>query len=358
MAIAVIRFSSLGDVVLVTALFQKLADTYPDCDVDFITDGVFAGLFSTDPRIRMVIPYDISKESARYLLGFLRRFRRERYDLVIDAHCNPRSLIVSSLARTEERRRVPKYGWQRRSMVRHRSVRTIPHMVQRYLAAVDGGGSADYRPRLYVNGGEGERIRREVKRTSGGKPVVGIAPGAAKRTKLWDTGKLKELVHILSGHHGLFLVFLGGRSDTPLIDAISKPLRHGYLSLAGKTDFRELAQYLAACDVVLSTDSGPMHVAVAVNTPVVALFGPTVCEFGFRPYDERSITLSVDLACRPCSLHGTDSCPQGHHRCMKDIEVKAVEEAIIRVLTGGKQKRRARERGHETKPGGTKRIAS
>jgi heptosyltransferase-2 len=183
-----------------------------------------------------------------------------------------------------------------------------------------------------VDKDEEDKIRKEIKHRAGGKSVVGIAPGAAKRTKVWDVEKTQQLANLLSGQHGMFLVFFGDATDIRLVDAICKPLKDGYMNLAGKTDFRELALYLKACDVVLSTDSGPMHVAVAVDTPVVALFGPTVREFGFRPYDEQSVTISVDLACRPCSLHGTETCPLSHHQCMKEIEVATVKEAIVNLL--------------------------
>jgi heptosyltransferase-2 len=332
MDIAVIRFSSLGDVVLSTAILQKLSEENRDCAIDFITDSAFTGLFSSDSRIRSLIPYDIPKETVRYMRDFLMRLRERRYDLVIDAQCNPRSLVVSSLARAGERRRVQKYGCQRRLMVKRHRVWEIPHAVKRYLAAVDGVGTGSYRPSLCVDGGDEEKVRREIEQRSGDRGVVGIAPGAGKRTKIWDVEKMQRLVLSLTATHGLFPIFLGGREGVQLIDAICKVLKGGYLNLAGKTGFRELALYVKACDILLCTDSGPMHVAVAVDTPVIALFGPTVPEFGFSPYDERSITISVDIPCRPCSLHGTDACPRGHHRCMREIEVGVVEEAILKLL--------------------------
>jgi heptosyltransferase-2 len=334
MNIAIIRFSSLGDVVLATAILQKLKETYPDCTIDFITDRRFTGMLCTDPRIRSVIPYDISQESFGYMMDFLTRLRRERYDLVIDAHGNPRSVIVSTFASAGSRRRVQKYAWQRRLMVNRHRAWEIPHVVQRYVAAIDSVKSGSYRPQIFVAKDEEDRIRKEIKEKARGKRVVGIAPGAAKGTKIWDIEKTQQLAHSLSGQHGLFLAFFGDETDMQLVGAICRPLAEGYLNLAGKTDFRKLAVYLKACDVVLSTDSGPMHVAVAVNTPVVALFGPTVREFGFSPYDEKSVTISVKAPCRPCSLHGSESCPLGHHQCMKEIEVATVEEAILKLLHG------------------------
>lgn len=338
MNIAVIRFSALGDVVLSTAVLQKLAEVYPGCRIDLVTAREFIDLFSSDPRIRSVIPYDISSETAGYLINFLRLLRQQQYDLVIDAQFNPRSVIVSSLARARRRRRVQKYRWQRRSMVKHHRVWDIPHVVERYMAAVDGSAGGRHAPSLYVDDGQGERIRREIERASEGRSVIGIAPGAARQTKIWDLEKLRRLALSLSGAHGLFPVFLGDAREAELVDAICEPLKDGYLNLAGKTNFRELGQYLSTCNVVLSADSAAMHVANAVGTPAVALFGPTVPEFGFRPFDERSVTISVDLPCRPCSLHGTATCPLKHHRCMKEIEVSRVEEAIIGLVgTKGQQ---------------------
>src|SRR3989304_6567858 len=100
------------------------------------------------------------------------------------------------------------------------------------------------------------------------------------------------------------------------------------INLAGKTTLRELASLMERCDLVVTNDSGPLHMAGALGKPVVALFGPTVEEFGFTPLNNQSLVLSKDLPCRPCSLHGSNRCPLGHHHCMNTIQPDEVFEAV------------------------------
>ena len=109
-------------------------------------------------------------------------------------------------------------------------------------------------------------------------------------------------------------------------------------NLVGKTSLTEAAAILARCSVVLTNDSGPMHVSVAVGTPTVALFGSTTKELGFFPYGIGHTVIEKELPCRPCGLHGRKKCPQGHFRCMKDITADEVYEAVARQLQKARPK--------------------
>src|SRR5262249_39514679 len=109
----------------------------------------------------------------------------------------------------------------------------------------------------------------------------------------------------------------------------------GVAVLAGTTDVRDLVALLARARALVVNDSGPGHVASAVGTPVVSIFGPTVPAFGYTPFGGRNVIVEHDgLTCRPCDKHGPQVCPLGHHRCMKEIPPVRVIEGLARVLVG------------------------
>ncbi|TET77271.1 MAG: lipopolysaccharide heptosyltransferase II [Candidatus Cloacimonadota bacterium] len=343
MKILVIRFSSLGDVVLVTPLFQKIKHHYPSSHVTFLTDRKFIDLFRTDPNIDRIIPYNVSGENLMYLIRYLKKIREERYDMIIDCHIIPRSLFFLFLGRAARRKRLNKFSLQRRLMVKSHIRKMIPHIVDRYLATFNGKNGNDYKPKIYLEKKEMEKVGKLLSKMRGRKKVVGFAPGASKKAKVWQLEKLQNLALTLMEKNNVYIVLFGNKSEISLVKRIQKELHNRCLNLVGKTGIRELALFLKGCDVLFSTDSGTMHIAVAVGTPVVSIFGPTVPEFGFAPYNQKSVIVSKPLPCRPCSLHGTDICPLGHHDCMKLIDVEEVRMEIERLLAN--EKTRIKEKG-------------
>ncbi|TES91608.1 MAG: glycosyltransferase family 9 protein [Candidatus Cloacimonadota bacterium] len=332
MKILVIRFSSLGDVVLISPLFQKIKHLYPDARLTFLTDIRFVRLFKTDPNIDRIMPYDVSCENLMYLILFLKKVRKERYDIIIDCHIIPRSLFFLLFCRAVKRLRLKKFSLKRRRMVKLHNRKKIPHIVDRYLATIEEKDTNDYKPRIYLNKNEISKFGYLLKQKKKGRKIMGFAPDASKKTKVWQLQKLRNLALTLTENDNVYIVFFGEKNEIPFVRKIKEGLNDTYLDLTGKTDVRELALFLEGCDVLFTTDSGPMHIAVAVGTPVVSIFGPTVPEFGFAPYDKRSVIISKPLHCRPCSLHGTDTCSLGHHKCMELIEVEEVRKAIKRLL--------------------------
>jgi heptosyltransferase-2 len=150
-----------------------------------------------------------------------------------------------------------------------------------------------------------------------------IAPGSVWGTKRWPY--YSELVARTEGR----VVIVGGKEDRPLAEAIVRSSSGKAVSAAGELTLRESAALISRARVLVTNDSAPLHLATATGTPVLALFGPTVPEFGFGPRGPGDVTLGHDeLTCRPCSRHGPQACPLGHHRCMRDLSVEAVSRAM------------------------------
>jgi heptosyltransferase-2 len=160
-----------------------------------------------------------------------------------------------------------------------------------------------------------------------GPDFVAIAPGSVWATKRWPY--YAELAAGLDRT----TVIVGGAEDARLADAIVEAGRGRAVSAAGALSLRGSAALIRRAAVLITNDSAPLHLATAVGTPVVAVFGPTVPEFGFGPRRTGDIVLGHDeLPCRPCSKHGPATCPLGHHRCMRDLSARDVAAALARII--------------------------
>ena len=160
-----------------------------------------------------------------------------------------------------------------------------------------------------------------------GHPLAALAPGAAHATKRWPLRHWRALAEQLRGM-GYGLVAVGGAGDRQLAGELGP----GVPNAAGEFTLQETGACLARATVLVSGDTGVMHMATGVGTRVVALFGPTVEPFGFFPYASRAEVLERDLSCRPCSAMGTERCPLGHHRCLEEIFPDQVAAAVQRLV--------------------------
>jgi heptosyltransferase-2 len=172
-----------------------------------------------------------------------------------------------------------------------------------------------------------------------GPGFVALAPGSIWGTKRWPG--YPELAAALE----VPVVILGGREDEALATAVAAAAPGRAHSAAGAVGLRTSAALIERATVLVTNDSAPLHLATAVGTPVVALFGPTVPAFGFGPRGPGDLVVEhADLPCRPCSAHGPQVCPLGHHRCMKELSVAAVVSAVASV--SDREARRAIRTGH------------
>ncbi|MGL5664423.1 MAG: glycosyltransferase family 9 protein, partial [Cetobacterium sp.] len=159
--------------------------------------------------------------------------------------------------------------------------------------------------------------------------IIAVAPGSKWFTKKWPLEYFNEVIDLLV-ENGKKVIIIGGKDELYL----NVNIQQDVLDLRGKTTLLELAEVLKRVKVVLTNDSSPIHIASACKkTSILAIFGPTVKEFGFFPWSENSEVLEIEnLSCRPCAIHGGDKCPKGHFKCMLDIKPKQVYEKILQIL--------------------------
>ncbi len=169
--------------------------------------------------------------------------------------------------------------------------------------------------------------------------LIAVAPGSVWNTKRWSKESFVELIDKLTAK-GFHVILIGGSDDVELCKQIylSVPSKNVY-SAAGKFTFLQSAELIRRCRLLVSNDSAPMHIACAVKTPVVAIFGATAPQFGFAPFGEHNaIVETLGLSCRPCSIHGTDKCPIGTFECMKRITPAQVLNYVLSLLNQQRKK--------------------
>jgi heptosyltransferase-2 len=345
--ILVLRFGSLGDVVLATATFRRLRALYPQAKIYAAVKQEFSPLLLSHPCVDEVLPFD-SRHQHHGLAGFFhygRLVRGLHFNLVVDLHGNLRSRAFSAISGA----RVLRAGkeWLPRRMLvwfKHRPSAGLPHVAQRYLNALAplGGAGLDplgARPDLHVSAAdsawaENYLLRRGVRR---GDLLIGVSPGAAWPTKRWPArhfaAALDQLALKLPRRSRL--LFMGGTADLFACEEVVARMRRAAplaLVSAGDTSVGQLMALMARCHALLTNDSGPMHVAVGLGVPVAALFGPTVLDFGFAPLGPRDRVFERELPCRPCTLHGAERCPLVNHACMEGIEPGPVAAALAGLM--------------------------
>ena len=333
--VLVVQTAFLGDLVLTQPLIGELARAFAPAPVDVLVRAPFAELARGFRGVGDVIPFD-KRGGDRGLGGLLRqraRLRAKRYSLVVSPHGSFRTGVLLAAARIPSR--VGFAGGPAAAFMTVRVPKTkgpYPERLRTLLLAAGAGPGADD-PVLDVPAAARASVDAKLaeRGIAAGVPIVGINPGSVWGTKRWipeGWGALcVELVN-----RGFKPVIVGGKDDVPIAEAVLASARGTAIDLSGKTSLLELAAVAARSTVFVSGDSGPMHVAAAVGTPVVAIFGPTTPELGFAPRTKAAEIVQRSLECRPCHRHGPQVCPLGHFKCMRDIPASDVMSAVGRLL--------------------------
>ncbi|HEY7878490.1 MAG TPA: glycosyltransferase family 9 protein [Gemmatimonadaceae bacterium] len=338
-----IQTSFLGDTVLATPLIAALASRGT---VDVVVTPAAAPLLVNHPHIRELFTYD-KRGADRGIDGVLRTARRirarwrERGERAADttAYLAQGSVRSAALARlTGAHHRVGFASAPGRVLYTHRvSPRTGTHHAARLLnlAFAQLGGlppETDIVPRLYPGDAERDAVDRLLAPgpPPGGRPLVALAPGSIWGTKRWPyyadlAGRLTSRCEI---------VIVGGAADAAAAHAIVDAAPNSTLDATGRLSLLASAELIRRATVLVTNDSLPQHLASAMGTPTVTIFGPTVPEFGFGPLAPGSVSLGVtSLTCRPCHHHGPAVCPLGHWRCMRELGVDEVEAAVAAIMS-------------------------
>ena len=331
MKFLIVRFSSIGDIVLTTPVIRCLKQQIPDAEVHFLVKDGFRSVVEHNPYIDKLHVLAHSWEL------MIEELKPENYDYIIDLHHNVKTL------RLKKELGVKSFSFYKLNVQKYiytsLKINILPrvHIVDRYLDTVksfnvtnDGAGLDYFIP-------EKDETKRQDIPASHYAGYIACVIGAAHGTKRWPVEKWKEFCRQMD--HPIIL--LGGKEDVERGNEIASVDNVKVYNACGKFNLNESADLVKKSKAVISNDTGLMHIATAFKKPVISLWGNTVPSFGMtpyygnnflsngRPYDDVQVH---KLWCRPCSKIGYERCPLGHFKCMRKIQVQEVQQAVARYL--------------------------
>ncbi len=337
--IVIFQTAFLGDVILTLPVAQALRRAFPHVRIDLVTTPQAAPLALHHPAIDNVIPFD-KKKSQRGMFGMLdlaHRLRKNNYDVAIVPHRSLRSALIVRMSGIPMR--IGFASSAGRWFFTHR----IPYVPSRHevernlslLSALDVMTAEKEIPAVYPDAQEVKAVEKFLFEQEILSPerCIALAPGSVWNTKRWLPEHFAALAHVLA-YEGWTVFLTGGKEDAGLCASIAAEADHKNVFVtAGNFTLLESADLLRRCKALVTNDSAPLHLGVAIGIPVVAIFGATVPEFGFAPYGDHHAVVEIKgLACRPCGIHGGRVCPISTFDCMKRIDVPTVLAAIHKVV--------------------------
>jgi heptosyltransferase-2 len=313
--ILVIRFSSIGDIVLTTPVLRALKKQL-GAEVHFLTKKQFAAILAPNPYLSKVLEFDQNLRQLRTAI------RAEQYDRIIDLHHNLRSWLITWGMFTPTKR-FDKLNWRKWWLVRWKK-NFLPkvHIVDRYLATVkELGIKADGKGLDFFISPEDQEVSGLPK-----TPYLALVVGAAHATKRIPMLILKKIV-LLSP---ISVVVLGGKEDTATGLELAKWMPEKVVNFCGKLTLGQSAFALQSAQKVITPDTGLMHIAAAFDREIISIWGSTVPAFGMTPYQtsKSSVVEVENLDCRPCSKIGFSDCPKGHFKCMRGLDLQRIGQLI------------------------------
>lgn len=318
MKILIVRFSSIGDIVLTTPVVRCLKQQLNNVEIHYLTKQSFFTVIEHNPYVDKF--YSI-KDSLSEVIPAL---KQENYDYVIDLHHNIRTLRLK-LALGKKSFSFNKLNWEKFLLVNFK-INRLPqkHIVDRYMENVSSLGIKNDLKGLDYFIDEKDQVNiSDALPTMFQNGYTILVIGGSYFTKQIPINKLKEITEVST----LPLVLLGGKEDVVIAEQLQQLYKEKTLNLCGKLKLNQSASMIQQAQKVITSDTGLMHIAAAYKKEIISLWGNTIPEFGMGPYlaDDKSQLLEVkNLSCRPCSKLGYKKCPKGHFKCMNEIQIPKI----------------------------------
>jgi heptosyltransferase-2 len=310
----IIRFSSIGDIVLTTPIVRCLKLQYPEAEVHYVTKKSYKTLLENNPYIDKIFTLEKS------LNDLVKQLKLEEYDYVIDLHNNLRTSIIK-FGLGVKSFSFDKLNFQKWILVKFKkNIMPNVHIVDRYMKTVESLGVVNDNKGLDYFIPEKDEIPLDYLPENFRKGYAVYAVGGQHETKKLPLNKMIELCKTIK----LPLVLIGGKEDfemgEKLISVISLPTSKIF-NTCGKCNLNQSASLIQSSSIVYTHDTGMMHVAAALKKKVISIWGNTVPAFGMYPYQtDYEVIGNKELHCRPCSKIGYKKCPLGHFKCMNELK--------------------------------------
>jgi heptosyltransferase-2 len=328
----VIQTAFIGDVVLATAVVEKLHQFYPQSKIDFLVRKGNEGLLKHHPFLNEILIWDKKKDKYKNLFHILKQIRHKKYDVVINIQRFAATGFLTVFSGAKQTIGFDKNPW---SFLFTKKIKHVISTKVNYIHEVDRNqqliehltDAVAAKPALYPSPADHEKVKQYKT-----IPYICIAPASVWFTKQYPKEKWVSFINKLPANTPVYL--LGAPSDNELCNFIvTGSANKNVHNLAGKLSFLESAALQKDALMNYVNDSAPMHFASAVNATVAAIYCSTVPAFGFGPLSDKSFIIETEeyLPCKPCGLHGYQECPLGHFKCaytIKDTQLLSVLDSV------------------------------
>ncbi|MFD2246029.1 glycosyltransferase family 9 protein [Pontibacter ruber] len=324
--ILIIQTAFLGDVVLATGLVEKLHAFYPDAQLDFLLRKGNESLLKGHPLLRQVLIWNKQEGKYKSLLNLLNQIRQEKYDLVVNLQRFGATGVLTALSGACQTVGFDKNPFSRFFTRRYpHDVESGTHEVERNHLLIESlTDKQPAKPRLYPSEQDFAKVQPLQ-----GEPFICMAPTSVWFTKQYPLEQWVTLINSIDSKYKVYL--LGSPADKEHCDRIiAQSVNTRVENLCGQLNLLQSAALMQDAVLNYVNDSGPMHLASALNAPTCAIYCSTVPKFGFGPLADFAQVVEKEepLYCRPCGLHGYKACPEGHFKCARDIR----NEQLLHVL--------------------------
>ena len=324
--VAVLRLSSLGDVVIALPVVHALARAWPEAAITFWTKEEYQDVVRFDPAVAHVRALDRDARRIEDLVSMSAEL--EDTDLILDLHGNARTRLLSFRQKAPVLR-APSYRLARERWVRARwsRPRPVPPAAERYARTLEPLGLEAADPTFHAGELAEAWAQRAVAEWALDRAPLAMCPAARHFTKRWPEDHWVALDERLAGD-GWPRVYFSLEAERVALPALAERVERDPRARWCTESLPRMAALMSRCAAAVTVDSGLMHVAAARGLRVVAMFGSTAPELGFAPLGEGHVVLCRHEPCQPCTLHGRPACPRKHFRCMTALEPDAVATAI------------------------------
>lgn len=311
--ILIIRFSSIGDIVLTTPVIRCIKQQKPEIEIHFLTKSSFKNILENNPYLTKI--HTIEKD----VKEVIEQLQKENFDFVVDLHNNIRSMQTKK-ALGKPYSTFKKLNFKKWVLVNFK-INNMPnaHVVDRYMDTISQLGVKNDNKGLDYFIPAKDEVNISSLPTSHQKEFIGFVIGAKHFTKQLPIEKIISICKKLNKP----IILLGGKEDVSRAEAIEKAVGENIYNACGKYNLNQSASLIKQANKIITHDTGLMHIAAAFKKEIISVWGNTVPSFGFTPYlsDPKSKIVEVkNLSCRPCSKIGYDKCPKGHFKCMMEID--------------------------------------
>lgn len=317
----IIRFSSIGDIVLTTPVIRTISKQIPNSEVHFVTKKQFSSVVSTNPYIHKVHILDQS------FSDLIKELKQENFDYIIDLHHNLRSFRIK-FALQKIFYSFNKLNLEKWLLVNFK-INRMPavHIVDRYLETLNSFTISNDQQGLDFFIPQNDKVSIDTLPIQFTNGYIALVVGAGHETKQLTAEKLIQLCKLINYP----IILLGGKSEIDKGEFISKHSETNVLNACGKYNLNQSASIVEQAKLVISHDTGLMHIAAALKKKIISIWGNTVPEFGMYPYfphpDSKIIEVK-GLPCRPCSKIGYSKCPKQHFKCINNINIEEISKII------------------------------